>query len=290
MVTSVSLSYVALSYLLALLLELTRWIFSMRYRIVMVACATIVGISLHLLYLVERVVLQWQREGSHAILGSWYDWSLLAGLGLAAIYLFLILRRPESPYGTFLLPLILLLMGISLSVRNQPSFDRQFSYSLAAWVHGVSLMVGMMLVALGFAMAIMYLVQAWSLKRRMSRVGRLRLPSLEYLQAIGSWTLFASAASLACGLASGVLINLQRSGRVGWTEPGILFSGGLFVWLSLACALQWRWQRRGLGKWTAWLNLGSFCLTILAFLLVVGNPHGRQSMNLVTPPAGEETP
>ncbi len=103
------------------------------------------------------------------------------------------------------------------------------------------------------------------------------LPSLEYLQSLGSASLFASASCIALGLVSGVILNLQRGVQAFWLDAGVLFSTGLLVWLAIAFVLQWHLSKRGLERWTAYLNMISFAFMSLALVIVASSPHGRKA-------------
>ncbi len=273
--TGVTVTCFLLSYAIVLLLELSRWAFRMPYRIVALLVMTLLGVLTHTLFLIDIAAKEVHELGPQFLLSSWYDWALLSALCLGIVYLILIIRRPESPLGTFIVPMLIGLIVLASFLKSQPHFDRETSMGIWRWTHGISLMVGMMMVTFGMAMATMYLVQAWILKRKKSRSSLLRLPSLEYLQAMGQSTLYVSAVSIGVGLISGVMMNLQKNSRVVWTESGILFSAGLFLWLLVASFLQWKLSRRGLGRWTAYLNIGSFVLMLFASILVVSAPHGR---------------
>ena len=136
--------------------------------------------------------------------------------------------------------------------------------------------LGTMLVTLGFAMAIMYLIQEWRLKNKRPNKGVVRLPSLEYLQTFGSFCLLFSAGAIGFGVVSGVIMNLVQDGQVNWTDRGIIFSGGLFLWLVFATAVQWHLAKRGKGHFTAWMNILSFVIVGIAIGLVVSTPHGNE--------------
>jgi DNA-binding transcriptional regulator of glucitol operon len=79
---------------------------------------------------------------------------------------------------------------------------------------------------------------------------------------------------------SGAIMNLTRDGQVAWTDRGIIFTGGLFVWLCIAAIAQWVSANRGRGEWTAMMSILSFIIVVIALAMVVTAPHG----------AGEQTP
>jgi len=218
---------------------------------------------------------------------SWHDWGMLTAWALAIAYMALLLRRSESWIGLFVLPLLLAIIGVAIAVPNQP-INRASTAVLWRMAHGIAMTLGTMFVALGFAMAIMYLFQEWRLKSKRASSRLIRLPSLEYLQVFGSLCLLCSAASIGFGVVSGVIMNLVQDGQVNWADRGIVFSGGLFLWLAVASAVQWYFSKRGRGNFTAWMNILSFIIVGFALYLVVSAPHGgrdatNKSMGL--PPA-----
>jgi hypothetical protein len=120
----------------------------------------------------------------------------------------------------------------------------------------------------------MSIVQEYRLKTKRGMAGALRLPSLEYLHSLGRGCLVVSTIAIACGLVSGVVLNFQRNGSVNWLESGIVFSGGLLVWLVIASILEWRASLRAT-SWAAYLNIASFLIVFIALILVFAAPHGR---------------
>jgi hypothetical protein len=265
------------AYGLVFCLEMARWIGlspqGKSWLMKLLIAMTAIGLMTHTLYLLDRIFLTAVANTPWRLVSSWHDWGILSAWALAIAYGTLLLRRTESWIGLFVLPLLLILVGISLAVPK----DRLGEASSATvWrlVHGVAMTLGTMLVTLGFAMAIMYLVQAWRLKTKRPNQGVLRLPSLEYLQSLGSFCLLFSAGSIGFGVVSGVIMNLVQDGRVNWTDRGIVFSGGLFLWLTVASAVQWHLAKRGKGHFTAWMNILSFVIVGIALALVVSAPHG----------------
>lgn len=270
------------AYALVLCFELGRWVGLSplgKLRLMkLLVVTTAIGLITHTLYLLDRVFLSAISDESWRLAFSWHDWGILSAWTLAIAYAWLLLRRSESWIGLFVLPLLLVLIGGSISVPNQP-LSHTSSASLWLIVHGIAMTMGTMLVSLGFATAIMYLIQEWRLKSKRANKGGFRLPSLEYLQTLGSYCLLFSAGSIGFGVVSGVIMNLARDGQVNWTDRGNVFSGGLFLWLAIATAIQWYFAKRGRGHFTAWMNILSFVIVAIALYLVVSAPHGRSDLN-----------
>lgn len=268
-----------IAYALVLCLELGRWVgLSPRgkaWLMALLLATTTVALSTHTLYLLDRVFLSTASDPLWRLVWSWHDWGILTSWGLAVAYAVLLLRRRESWIGLFVVPLLLILIGVSISIPSVP-LNQASSASLWRIVHGIAMTLGTMFVSLGFAMAIMYLVQESRLKAKRTTKSSLRLPSLEYLQSIGSKCLLCSAGSIGFGVVSGVIMNLAQDGQVNWADRGIVFSGGLFFWLAMASGIQWVLAKRGRGHFTAWMNILSFVIVGIALYLVVSAPHGRR--------------
>jgi hypothetical protein len=262
------------AYALVFCLEMGRWVgLSPRGKSWLMACLiafTAIGLLTHSLYLLDRIFLS---AASSQFSLSWQDWGMLTAWALAIAYASLLVRRSESWIGLFVLPLLLAIIGGAIAIPSRPT---QQASSAVLWrlMHGIAMTIGTMFVALGFAMAIMYLIQEWRLKAKRPFTGLLRLPSLEYLQAFGSSCLLCSAASIGFGVVSGLIMNLVQDGQVNWSDRGIVFSGGLFLWLATASLVQWYFAKRGRGNLTAWTNIVSFVIVGFALYLVVSAPHG----------------
>jgi hypothetical protein len=266
-----------LAYVLVLLLEFGRWrpvssIWDWRLK---VALLLAMGVALftHTLYLLERALIGYRAETSWTAI-SWHDWAVLASWALGAVYSFLLLRRGNSRIGIFVLPIVLLLTGGAIALPPEVGVHPDSAASAWRFAHGLGMAAGTVLVSLGFSMGAMYFLHSSRLKSKRPLQSRFPLPSLEYLQSSGRFCLIGSAISIGFGMVAGVIMNLTRDGRVEWMDRGILFSAGLFVWLTIASLTQWFLARRGSGHAIAWMNILSFWIVAVAVLLVLSTPHG----------------
>ena len=66
-------------------------------------------------------------------------------------------------------------------------------------IHGVFLLLGTVTVMVGFAAGIMYLLQAYRLKRKLPPMQSLRFPSLEWLEKVNSRAILLSALLVGVG-------------------------------------------------------------------------------------------
>ncbi len=280
-----------IAYVVVLLLELIRWktvspVWDRRLKQVLLLAATI-AVFTHSVYLLDRVFIASGNNPNLALV-SWHDWGVLASWALATVYGFLLVRRGDSRVGIFILPTVILLVAGAIALP--PTAGMESTNTATGWrlAHSVGMIAGTVLVSLGFAMGLMYFLHASWLKGKRRLQTRVRLPSLEYLQTSGRVCLLGSAASIGFGMVAGVIMNLTRDGRVEWLDRGILFSGGLFLWLAFASFAQWHLTRKGSGRATAAMNILSFLIVAAAVLLVLSTPHGGNRQGVT--PSSQGTP
>jgi hypothetical protein len=230
----------------------------------------------HSLYLVDRVMAAWGVGERFQPFETWQEWGILAAWTVAIAFAFMIWRRSDKQIGLFVLPLILALIGLAVAFPAKTPIATNNDTTASFWrlVHSVAMLIGTMLVTLGFAMATMYLVHAWKLKHKVPARGMIRLPSLEYLQSMGRNCILGSAASVGFGVISGAIMSFTRDGQIAWTDRGIIFTGGLFLWLCFAAVAQWVSANRGRGEWTAAMSILSFLIVVIVLAMVVTAPHG----------------
>lgn len=279
-----------IAYLLVLVLEafrsatsresLREWLTRLSLGMFLVAWLT------HTLYLADVVAAGIAQEQGLRYLKTWADWSIVAAWTMALAYCVMLWRRTDKQIGLFLLPLILLLVVLAVVFPSESPMGRSTS-TVSFWrmVHSMAMLIGTILVALGFASAVMYFVHAWKLKHSVARRWTFRLPSLEYLQQMGRKCILGSAASIGFGVISGAIMNFTRDGFVAWTDRGILMTTGLFAWLCIAAVAQKISSHRGKGEWTAGLNILSFIIVVAAVAAVVTAPHGASKPQQDAPEA-----
>ncbi|MEZ6092054.1 MAG: cytochrome c biogenesis protein CcsA [Pirellulaceae bacterium] len=261
------------SYIVALLLEITRGMFRFPGRMFGVIGFTAAGLFTHTVYLTLSARQQMDGRGI-GLLASWYDWTLLLALGLALCYGIMLLRRPDSTLGYFLLPVILGLIGLSGLLRKSPPFSRDEAVGFWLNVHGVAMLLVTVAVLLGFVAGIVYLVQSHRLKHKKLSSAGLRLPSLEWLQTVNRLCLLGSTFLMSVGLFSGIAMQLNRSGAIVWTDRGILLSCILFCWLVIASLFEAIYKPARRGRKIAYLTLASFGFLVVAMAGLLMSNHG----------------
>jgi hypothetical protein len=261
------------SYAVALGLETSRLFFRMPVRHVVMVGFAAVGLLLQAIYL-------WHRAGTGTMpLSSWHDWYLIASWILAATYLGLVASRPQTNVGLFVLPLVLVLTAVAWVFPQDSSFPRDRALLMWGVAHGVMLLLGTVAVSLGFVAGVMYLVQSWRLKHHVPPQAGLKLPSLEWLQAVNKQSLVYSSCFIALGLVAGMILNAVQSRGSGpavpWTDSVVISSAVLLVWLLAATLFEWLYKPAQQGRKVAYLTIASFLFLALVtiMLLAGGSQH-----------------
>ncbi len=282
MLSGVTISCFLLSYLLVLLMEASRIFLKLPGRNVLLIGMLVVGLVAHSIFLVNQLSIITLDAERPQLLSNWFQWVVLGAWGLALACLILTVRNPNGSIGLFLLPLVLALIGLAQILRNSAPFHPETTINIWRAIHGVSLLVSTMFIALGLAFGAMYLVQSHRLKNRKLQRSRIKLPALEFLQSMNRLSLFSSAGGLAVGLLSGIVLNFNREGQISWLSGDILFTFALFAWV-LSAALVELASRGALGgRRSAYLVIANFMFMVLVLSLVLYGSHGQ--------PASSERP
>ena len=279
MLSGITITCFAASYLVALVLEFSRLFFRASVRILLIVGMSFAGLVAHTIYLTNRALSELQTSDL-VLFSSWHDWCVLAAWIIACIYLGMLMRHPQNATGLFLLPLVLLLIALSMGLANVPPFERSQAQSAWRAIHAVALLIGTATVTLGLAAGLMYLAQSYRLKNKMPPRQGFRLPSLEWLQRLNTQCLWISTVSLAVGVLSGITLNLLSQTEhpvVGWTDPVVLSSLVLFLWLVSASLFEWLYKPARQGRKVAYLTLASFVFLALALTFVLSSQHGTNS-------------
>jgi ABC-type transport system involved in cytochrome c biogenesis permease subunit len=264
MLSGISLTCFATSYAVTLALELTRLLFRSGIRGAVMVGFAAAGLFAHTVYLYHRATVTVGPP-----LASERDWYLLAAWGLAAVYLYLTIYHRKTAFGVFVLPLVLVLLAVAAFVAD----PRPFARAPASWVwgmiHGVSLLLAVLAVLVGFVAGLMYLSQARRLKHGRFPKQGLRLPSLEWLERINGRAIVISLTMLVVGVLSGIVLNaLRQTDRVPWSDPVILSSTIMLGWLAIAGCAGLVYRPAVRGRRVAYLTMVSF--VFLAIVLAAG--------------------
>lgn len=279
MLSGISITCFAASYTVSLILEVSRLLFQATIRNVVMIGFAAAGLLAHTLFLFAHARAELQG-GMRLPLSSWQDFCLLTAWVLIAAYLGLTLRRPQLAVGVFILPLVLILITVAWGLRDVTPFSTHEAASRWRLVHGAALLLGTVGVVLGFVTGLMYLIQSYRLKHKLPPNPRFKLPSLEWLERFNVESLFISTGALAVGLIAGVILNIGQHGQdagIAWTNPVILSSGVLFLWLLAVMIFEWVYKPARAGRKVAYLTVASFVFLGLVLYFVLFFQHATPS-------------
>ena len=250
--------------------------FQTKLRTVVRLVLTAAGLFAHTVFIAYHTQ---STMGSDGIwLGSWLGWGLAVAWILAASYLWLTIKKPHSLIGLFLLPVTLLLIWASSAFGGGQPFSPGRAKTVWAAIHGSSLLLGTVVVALGFVFGLMYLMHTRRLK--LKQPGWFKLPSLEWLQHSAERSLAVSTVLFGCGLASGVAMVAtknavpEESSSVLWSDPVIWSSAILFLWMLVTTVWSIFYKPSRLGRKIAWMVTISFLFLLVELLIIWQSGHG----------------
>jgi ABC-type uncharacterized transport system permease subunit len=239
--------------------------------------STAAGVSWQTAYLIVEA----QRAlGRHAApLSGWHHWCLIAAWGIAVAFIILHWQRARASVGVFILPLVIGLVVIAGFFSPDQLFPAERAGRIWGVVHGLLLLLGTVIVTIGFAAGVMYLVQSRRLKQKQLPGRGIRLPSLEWLQNVNERSLLFSSLLLGGGLLAGIILNAVHHSRdedpLPWSDPVVVTSGALFLWLMASCFFNWVYRPARVGRKVAYLTVASFIFLAIALAMTLFGPSSH---------------
>lgn len=274
--SGISVTCFAASYALVWLLELTRILFRVPLRQILILGMTLAGLFAHTVYLAIRISDLWNQSGM--ALGSWSVWCLVAAWTLVLGYIWTAIRQPKTMAGLFLFPLVLTLIVAAVGQSHGDILFASSARTIWNWIHGLALLFGTATAGLGFVFGSMYLVQSSRLKRKLPVSRTFRHPSLEWLHRATEWMLFSSLLLIGGGLLSGLALNEMRRrsglGRLPFDDPVVWTSAVLFAWLAVVLIFYLVYRPAREGRKVAYLVVASFVFLWMELLVVWNQGHG----------------
>jgi ABC-type uncharacterized transport system permease subunit len=261
-------------YAIALAMEASRTYWRVDQRGTWMLGLVGVGLLLHSAFVGYQAAT---ASGTH--LSSKESWCLVTAWLLTLIYLYLVLYHPRTAFGVYVLPLVLGLIAAAATLTGSEPFAKEPASRVWAAVHGTSVLLATVSVLVGFSAGLMYLVQAKRLKRKLPPPRGLRLPALEWLRRANSRAIVLSMLMLGVGILSGVVLNRvhsERAARVAWSDPFVVSTMIMFVWLLLATLIGFFYRPAREGRKVAYFTVVSFVFLVLALGigLFVDSQHG----------------
>ena len=276
----ISITCFAASYLVAFVMEISRIFFKVPLRNLAISSISMAGLFAHTVYLILQTDLELGISGLW--FGSWSGWCLSGAWVLMAAYVWVFFRQPKTVLGVLLLPVVLGLVVVGWYVPTT-TFTPTQAKSIWNMIHGSSLLFGTTSVALGSVFGLAYLIHARRLKKKRFGARTFRLPSLEWLQDSTERALLVSLVLLGMGLISGVIINLIQSKidgsgtPISWSDPVILSSGILFVWLLISAAFNLFYKPARQGRKVAYVVIACFIFLAMELWFVLWWGHGQEN-------------
>ena len=284
MLTGISLVCFSTSYAITLALEVSRLFFRMPIRVVVMLLFAVIGLAMQTLYLYNRAT----APGLASVpLSNWHDWYVIAAWVLAAAYVFLAASRPRTSVGLFLLPVVLVLIGVAYAFPQDRSLAQTSAENVLGIAHGVLLLLGTIAISLGFVAGLMYLAQSYRLKQKLPPRPGFKLPNLEWLQRINKQLLAVSSFFIALGIIAGAILNLVKHQEVPWGDPIVIMSGVLLAWLTVATIFEWTYKPAQQGRKVAYLTVASFIMLamVMGLLLMGSTQHTKGAGGIGFQPA-----
>jgi hypothetical protein len=242
-----------LSYLTAFGLEVYRAAHPVRWGRALIIFFAMAGLLAHTIFLAYHQPTPASPYGSLLLL-AWV---------FAVFYLYGTLHREPYPWSSFVLPLVLIFVGLSFAFLGSGQADGSWFSGEHFWgmFHGILLLAASVGITLGFLASVMYLLQAWRLRRKLNPIGGLRLFSLERLERVNRRAINLAFPLLTVGLLLGAM-RAWQSGTDGWEALKITSTVGL--WLAGVLLMFLRYGAHLPGRRLAWFTILAFGLLLVA--------------------------
>ena len=203
---------------------------------------------------------------------------MLAAWALVLLYFIMEHVIKLKVYGTFLIPVAVVLMtisrliggtsqGIELTIRQEQlitGWQTGFHVALIVFANAGF--------AFGAVSSMLYLLQGRSLKRHRSNVVTRRLPSLATLQTIARRSIALSFPIYTAGLLLGILRAVERDVAGWWHDPRVMGAG--IVWAIFGAYLWLTYRHEVSGKTSAWIAIVGFTFVVIVAIIARTVPIG----------------
>jgi ABC-type transport system involved in cytochrome c biogenesis permease subunit len=192
---------------------------------------------------------------------------------LAAFNLGESIHHYRQPWGLFVLPLVLGLIGLAVLMPPSGDVEGTILSRLAgeqSWgvIHGVLVLLAAVGVCVAFLASVLYLVQLRRLRAKLPPAQGTKIMSLERLESMNRNAILWAFPLLTAGLIVGVALQLHKGTFLaGWESPKILSALGL--WVVFAILLYVRYGAHARGRQVALLTMVAFVVLICTLLAPV---------------------
>ncbi len=221
---------------------------------------TFAGFLLHIAYFFCR----WFESG-RIPMTSFFEAANFLGMGIVLVFLIMEFRFKIASLGSFILPLVIVLMTPALILSDKIQELNPVLKSGWLGVHTSLAVLGDASFAFAFIVSIMYLIQERQLKAK--RLGAIfhRLPSLEIMDTIGYKALTFGWPLFTLGMLSGSIWANSAWGTYWSWDPKETWS--LITWVVYLALLHLRtigWR----GRKMAFLSIVGFLFVLVSFFVI----------------------
>ncbi len=206
--------------------------------------------------------------------GNLSEWLSFYAWATVAVYIFTEVRYESKVIGSFVIPLVVLLLGTSAALPKTIESLSPPLKNIGVWTHVVLTLLGNAAFALACCGALMYLIQERQLKSKQPGVLSHRLPSLKLLDDLCHLALSLGFPLLTLGLFSGALLAYSTWGSFLTWDGKQIWS--IVTWVFYAALLHGRLAGGWRGRKAAILSIIGFCGVVFASLganLVIRGTH-----------------
>jgi len=222
--------------------------------------ATVAGYILHVSYFASR----WAESG-RIPMTNFFEAANFLGMGLVLVYLVMEFRFKIAALGSFMLPLVLILMIPTLVLSGRIEEMKPVLKSGWLGVHTSFAVLGDASFAFAFIVSIMYLIQERQLKTKHLGAIFHRLPSLDIMDTLGYKALTFGWPLFTLGMISGSIWANSAWGTYWSWDPKETWS--LITWVIYLVLLHLRtigWR----GRKMAFLSIVGFMFVLVSFFVV----------------------
>jgi cytochrome c-type biogenesis protein CcsB len=230
---------------------------------------TFAGFLFHLAYFLFR----WTESGRVPIT-SFFEAANFLGMGIVLVFLIMEFRFKIAALGSFMLPLVIVLMAPALILSGDIKEINPVLKSGWLGVHTSLAVLGDAAFAFAFIVSIMYLIQERQLKSKHLGAIFHRLPSLDIMDTIGYKALTFGWPLYTLGMLTGSIWANGAWGTYWSWDPKETWS--LITWVIYLALLHLRtigWR----GRKMAFLSIIGFIFVLISFFVVSRIQIGKHS-------------
>jgi len=231
--------------------------------------ATVAGFIFHLSYF----SLRWAESGRIPIT-SFFESANFLGMGIVLVFLIMELRFKIAALGSFMLPLVIILMIPTVILSGDLKEMNTVLKSGWLGVHTSLAVLGDAAFAFAFIVSIMYLIQEHQLKAKHLGTIFHRLPSLDIMDTLAYRALTIGWPLFTLGMITGSIWANSAWGTYWSWDPKETWS--LITWVVYLILLHLRtigWR----GRKMALLSIMGFIFVLVSFYVIGRVPMGKHT-------------